>query len=313
MDDTPKVRKQSLLNRTLHAADKASEVAKDLVDMAHETAKSVVEVAVEVASDTARSTLQFTADTAQTVAQLAGGGAKMTVQLASGTAKVATQIAQEAALQMAQTYFSKTTLTVSLPESQINKQLRKMTEGHPYLDYITVSCGSDRLTVALDGHYQRLVYSFSLDFDVLECKVSHDEQFLLLRQVDTGLDVQLRAAPMLSNFALRRAAQAAAFVSKRLPDPITPASLLLNSVSGVSGEGPQLWRVALHKNIMLELLQNRSWMVDKLLTLADLSVIPGLSLLIDSEDMLLRLVNQFEIRSMRVLPNRLELLIGINT
>ena len=188
-----------------------------------------------------------------------------------------------------------------------------MTEGHPYLDYITVSCGSDRLTVALDGHYQRLVYSFSLDFDVLECKVSHDEQFLLLRQVDTGLDVQLRAAPMLSNFALRRAAQAAAFVSKRLPDPITPASLLLNSVSGVSGEGPQLWRVALHKNIMLELLQNRSWMVDKLLTLADLSVIPGLSLLIDSEDMLLRLVNQFEIRSMRVMPNRLELLIGINT
>lgn len=313
MDDTPKVRKQSLLNRTLHAADKASEVAKDLVDMAHETAKSVVEVAVEVASDTARSTLQFTADTAQTVAQLAGGGAKMTVQLASGTAKVATQIAQEAALQMAQTYFSKTTLTVSLPESQINKQLRKMTEGHPYLDYITVSCGSDRLTVALDGHYQRLVYSFSLDFDVLECKVSHDEQFLLLRQVDTGLDVQLRAAPMLSNFALRRAAQAAAFVSKRLPDPITPASLLLNSVSGVSGEGPQLWRVALHKNIMLELLQNRSWMVDKLLTLADLSAIPGLSLLIDSEDMLLRLVNQFEIRSMRVMPNRLELLIGINT
>ena len=313
MDDTPKVRKQSLLNRTLHAADKASEVAKDLVDMAHETAKSVVEVAVEVASDTARSTLQFTADTAQTVAQLAGGGAKMTVQLASGTAKVATQIAQEAALQMAQTYFSKTTLTVSLPESQINKQLRKMTEGHPYLDYITVSCGSDRLTVALDGHYQRLVYSFSLDFDVLECKVSHDEQFLLLRQVDTGLDVQLRAAPMLSNFALRRAAQAAAFVSKRLPDPITPATLLLNSVSGVSGEGPQLWRVALHKNIMLELLQNRSWMVDKLLTLADLSVIPGLSLLIDSEDMLLRLVNQFEIRSMRVMPNRLELLIGINT
>ncbi len=313
MDDTPKVRKQSLLNRTLNAADKASEVAKDLVDMAHETAKSVVEVAVEVASDTARSTLQFTADTAQTVAQLAGGGAKMTVQLASGTAKVATQIAQEAALQMAQTYFSKTTLTVSLPESQINKQLRKMTEGHPYLDYITVSCGSDRLTVALDGHYQRLVYSFSLDFDVLECKVSHDEQFLLLRQVDTGLDVQLRAAPMLSNFALRRAAQAAAFVSKRLPDPITPASLLLNSVSGVSGEGPHLWRVALHKNIMLELLQNRSWMVDKLLTLADLSAIPGLSLLIDSEDMLLRLVNQFEIRSMRVMPNRLELLIGINT
>ncbi|MDO9177549.1 MAG: hypothetical protein Q7U16_04360 [Agitococcus sp.] len=302
MQQKPKAGKKTLLKRTLKAANIATEVAKDLADMAQETAKAVVSVAVDVASDTA-----------QSVVQMAGGGAKMTVQLASGTAKAATQMAQEAALQMAQTYFSKTTLTISLPESQLNKQLRQMTEGHPYLDFITVSCGSDRLTVALDGHYQRLVYTLSLDFDVLECKVSHDEQFLLLRQVDTGLDAQLRQAPTLSNFALRRAAHGVAFVAKRLPSAVTPASLLLNSVSGVSEEGPNLWRVALHKNVLMELLHNRSWMVDKLLTLADLSVIPGLSLLLDSEDMLLRLVNQFEIRSMRVLPNRLELLIGINT
>lgn len=302
MQQKPKSGKKTLLKRTLTAANIATEVAKDLADMAQETAKAVVGVAVDVASDTA-----------QSVVQLAGGGAKMTVQLASGTAKAATQMAQEAALQMAQTYFSKTTLTVSLPESQLNKQLRQMTEGHPHLDYITVSCGSDRLTVALDGQYQRLVYTLSLDFDVLECKVSHDEQFLLLRQVDTGLDVQLRQAPTLSNFALRRVAHGVAFVAKRLPSAVTPASLLLNSVSGVSEEGPNLWRVALHKNVLMELLHNRSWMVDKLLTLADLSVIPGLSLLLDSEDMLLRLVNQFEIRSLRVLPNRLELLIGINT
>lgn len=302
MQQKPKSGKKTLLKRTLKAANIATEVAKDLADMAQETAKAVVGVAVDVASDTA-----------QSVVQLAGGGAKMTVQLASGTAKAATQMAQEAALQMAQTYFSKTTLTISLPESQLNKQLRQMTEGHPYLDFITVSCGSDRLTVALDGHYQRLVYTLSLDFDVLECKVSHDEQFLLLRQVDTGLDAQLRQAPTLSNFALRRAAHGVAFVAKRLPSAVTPASLLLNSVSGVSEEGPNLWRVALHKNVLMELLHNRSWMIDKLLTLADLSVIPGLSLLLDSEDMLLRLVNQFEIRSLRVLPNRLELLIGINT
>lgn len=313
MTNKDKPRKKNLLNRTLDAANKASEVAKDIADMAQETAKSVVEVAVEVASDTARSTLQLTAESAQAVANFAGGGAKMTVQLATGTAKAATLLAQEAALQLAQTYFSKSTLTIALPESQINKQLRQMTEGQPYLDYITVSCGDDRLTVALDGHHKRLVYTLSLDFDVLECKVSHDEQFLLLRQVDTGLDLQLRQARTLSNFALRRAAYGVAFVAKRMPNYIAPATLLLHQIPGVSEEGPNLWRVALHKNLMMELLHNRSWIVDKLLTLTDLSVIPGLSLLIDSEDMLLKLVNQFEIRSMRVLPGRFELLIGINT
>ena len=132
--------KQKLLNKTLTAANKALEVAEDIVDMAQETAKSVV----DTASDTARSTLQFTANGAQAIAQLAGGGAKMTAQLASDTAKAATQLAQEAALQMAQNYFSKTTLTISLPESQLNKQLRQMTEQHPYFDDISVSCGSDR-------------------------------------------------------------------------------------------------------------------------------------------------------------------------
>ncbi len=313
MEEKPKKRNKNIITRTLSVANIATEVAKDLADIAQETAKSVVDAAVDVASDTARSTFQFTTDAAQTVAQFAGGGAKMTVQLASDTAKAASQMAQEAALQMAQNYFSRTTLTISLSENRINKQLRQMTEGHPYLDYITVSCGADRLSVALDGHYQRLVYTLRLDFDVLECKVSHDEQFLLLRQVDTGLDAQLREAAMLSNFALRRAAQGVAFVAKRLPSAVTPASLLLNSVAGVSEEGPNLWRVALHKNVMMQLLQNRSWMVEKLLSLADLSAIPGLSLLIDSDDMLLRLANQFEIRSMRVQPNRLELLIGINT
>jgi cell division septum initiation protein DivIVA len=107
--------KQKLLNKTLTAANKALEVAEDLVDMAQETAKSVV----DTASDTARNTLQFTASGAQAIAQLAGGGAKITAQLASDTAKAATQLAQEAALQMAQNYFSKTTLTISLPESQL--------------------------------------------------------------------------------------------------------------------------------------------------------------------------------------------------
>lgn len=305
---TPKPKKK-LLDRTLSAANKALEAAEDLVDMAQDTAKSVV----DAASDTARSTLQFTTDSAQVLAMLAGGGVKMTTQLASEAAKAATHLAQEAALQMAQTYFSKTTLTVAVTQSQLNKQLRQMSEGHPYIDHITVECGSDRLTVALDGHYQRLMYTLSLDFDVLECKVSHDEQFLLLRHVNTNLDAQLRQAKTLSNLALRGIARGTAFAVKKLPPMIDPVAFFLEQIEGVSGEGANLWRVALHKNLLMELLHNRSWIVDKLLTVTDATIIPGLSLLVDSDDMLLKLVNQFEVRSLRVLPNRLELLVGINT
>lgn len=305
MTDKPKKRRRSLVDRTLNVASKASEVALDLVDKAQETARSVA----SVASDT----LQFTADSAQAVVQFAGGGAKMTAQLASDTARAATLMAQEAALQMAQSYFSKTTLTVALPESQLNKLLRKLADGHDFIDYITLHCGNDRLTVALDGHYQRMIYTASLDFDVLECKVSADEQYLLLRHVDTGFDMQLRQARALSNFALRRMARGAAFVVKRVPAVVDPIDFFLERLPGVTGEGADLWRVDLHKNLMLELLHNRSWIVDKLLALTDLAVIPGLSLLMDSEEMLQRLANQFEIRSMRVLPGRMEVLIGINT
>lgn len=304
-----KKNKDKLLNRTLNAANKAIEVAEGLVDIAQDTAKTVV----DAASDTARSTLKFTTDSAQVVAMLAGGGVKMTTQLASETAKAATHLAQEAALQMAQTYFSKTTLTVAVTESQLNKQLRQMTEGQLYVDHITVDCGNDRLRVNLDGHYQRLVYTVSLDFDVLECKVSHNEQFLILRHVNTNLDIQMRQANTVSNFALRRAAYSTAFLIKKLPIFLDPVSFFLSQIKGVTNEGANLWRVALHKNIMMELLHNRSWIVDKLLTLTDATIVPGLSLLLDSDDMLLRLVNQFEVRFMRVLPNRLELLVGIST
>lgn len=309
MTDTPKKRRKGLVDRTLDAANKASEVAKELVDKAQETAKETAQSVASVASDT----LQFTADSAQAIVQLAGGGAKITAQIASETARAATHLAQEAALQMAQTYFSKTTLTIGLPESQLNKQLRQMAEGHEYIDYITVHCGNDRLSVALDGHYKRLIYTASLDFDVLECKVSEDEQYLLLRHVDTHFDMQMRQARALSNFALRQAARGAAYAVKRLPPPFDPIDFFLEQLPSVTGKGEDMWHVDLHKNLMIELLHNRSWIVDKLLTITDLALIPGLSLLIDSEEMLQRLVNQFEIRSMRVLPGRLEVQIGINT
>ena len=71
-------------------------------------------------------------------------------------------------------------------------------------------------------------------------------------------------------------------------------------------------RIDLQKSDLIELLNNRAWMVDKLLSLSDLSVLPGLTTLKDSRDLLMQLVNQFEIRDLRVRPGRLEVLVGIN-
>ena len=58
--------------------------------------------------------------------QLAEDGAKVAAQIAGDTAKAASQIAKEVALQMAQAYLRKSTLTLALPESLLNKQVRLM-------------------------------------------------------------------------------------------------------------------------------------------------------------------------------------------
>jgi hypothetical protein len=327
MTDQPDAPKSNLARRTFDKATTvavglagvAGEAAKTMVDVAGGTARAVVEAAgdatatvVEVAGERARTALELTSSGASMVAHLAEGGARVSAQIASGTARIAAQIAQETALQMAQTYLGKSTLTLALPENLINKHLREMAKDYSYIDYVTVDCGKDRLTVALDGHHERWVYTVTLQFDVLECKVSHDEKFLLLRLVDEGLDVQMREANLLSNFAIRQVAKRGFKVANKLP-VYAPMTQLLERFPGLSQEGPRLWRVALHESHMIDLLNNRSWMVDKLMSLSDLSVLPGLSILKDSREMLIRLVNQFEIRSMRVLPGRLEVLIGINT
>jgi hypothetical protein len=122
----------------------------------------------------------------------------------------------------------------------------------------------------------------------------------------------MREANPLANFALRQVAKRGFKIANKIP-VYGPMVQLLDRLPGLSQEGPRLWRVALHESHLIDLLNNRSWMVDKLMSLSDLSVLPGLSILKDSREMLIRLVNQFEIRSMRVMPGRLEVLIGINT
>jgi hypothetical protein len=262
-------------------------------------------------SETARSAIQIASEGAQVVAQLAEDGAKVAAQIAGDTAKAASQIAKEVALQMAQAYLRKSTLTLALPESLLNKQVRLMAQRNPSVDHVAVYCGDDRLTVAIDGHQNRLVYTVELEFDVLECRISRDEQYLRVRQVDESLDAQFRQTNLVTNWATRQIARGSFFMANRLPTR-SPVNQMLEDLSGFRREGPRLWRIDLQKSDLIELLNNRAWMVDKLLSLSDLSVLPGLTTLKDSRDLLMQLVNQFEIRDLRVRPGRLEVLVGIN-
>ena len=59
----------------------------------------------------------------------------------------------------------------------------------------------------------------------------------------------------------------------------------------------------------IDFINNRSWMVDKLLSLTDFSILPGLNIL--QESRVQQLVDQFEIRGLRVQSGRLEVQVGI--
>ncbi|ENX09112.1 hypothetical protein J522_3990 [Acinetobacter baumannii 146457] len=54
-------------------------------------------------------------------------------------------------------------------------------------------------------------------------------------------------------------------------------------------------------------------MVDKLLSLTDFSILPGLNILQESRELVQQLVDQFEIRGLRVQSGRLEVQVGIGT
>lgn len=287
--------------------DVASVTAREVAGMASETAKGVA----EMASETARSAIQIASEGAQVMAQLAEDGAKVAAQFAGDTAKAAGQIARDVAMQMAQASLRKSTLTLALSEAQLNKHVRQMAKSDPRVDHVTVHCGDDRLTVAVDGHHKRLIYTLELEFDVLECKISRDEKFIRVRQVDETLDAQFRQTNIVTNWATQQVARGAFYVANRLPTR-SPVIQMMEELPGVRREGPRLWRIDLRKSALIDLLNNRAWMVEKLLNLTDLTVLPGLTTLKDSQDLLQQLVNQFEIRDLRVRPGRLEVLVGIN-
>lgn len=320
MSDTPPPKpRRSRTKRLTEAAKTARQTARDVVVLAADTAREVSEMATEtarevsgLAGEAARQALQAASEGAQVVAQLAEDGAKVAAQLAGDTARVAGELARSVALQMAQAYLRKSTLTLSLSENQLNRQIRQSLAHRTDIDHFTVYCGDDRLTVAVDGHVNRLIYTIEMDFDVLECRIRRDESFLRVRQVDETLDAQFRQSNLLTNWATRQVGKGAFFVANRLPTR-APVNQLLSQIPGMTQEGPRLWRIDLGDTTLVTFLNNRSWMVEKLLALTDLSVLPGLSTLKDSTEMLTDLVNAFEIRDMRVRPGRLEVLVGMGT
>jgi len=238
------------------------------------------------------------------------GAANLTSEAAKGVVVGASETAREVALKMARTFLGSSTITLPLPEALLNKQIRQRLEQRSDLDQAAVDCGDDRLGLKAVGHFRKLRYTVELDFNVLECQIGR-EKFLRLRQVDEALDVALADANPVTNWVARKVSRNAFELVNRLPLP-SVINHVIRDIPGIQQEGHRLWYIDLEKAGFIDLLNNRSWMVDKLLSLSDFSILPGLNILRESKELMTQLVNQFEIRGLRVQPGRLEIQVGIS-
>lgn len=289
---------RNLLNRAIKRA-------RDVADLASDATREVVG-AVEKAADVAKSAVDaMTSGTARSVA----GAANLTTDAVRGVVTNTSETAREVALAMAKTFLNRTTLTLPLPEALLNKQIRKRIEPRADMDNLTVECGQDRFKIHIEGHYKRLLYNLKLDFNVLQCELSK-EKFLRLRQVDEDLDIQFKDAGFVTNWAARKVSGKAFDVVNSLPIP-SLINHIIRDVPGIQQEDHRLWYIDLEKAGFISFINNRSWMLDKLLGLTDFNLIPGLNILHESRDLMQQLVDQFEVRGLRVQPGRLEIQVGI--
>ena len=297
---------KSLLNHTLRHARGMAEMASD----ASREVAGVVGLAsdaVGIAADVAMNAMDAVVSNA---ARGVVGAATFTSDTARGVVSGASDTARDISLRMARTFLGNSTLSLPLPEMLLNKQIRQKLAAHPDLDDITVDCGDDRLNLTIRGHYKRFLYTLKLDFNVLECQISK-EKFLRLRQVGEGLDVQLRDANAVTNWLARKVTSKAFDVVNSLPIP-SLINHIIRDVPGIQQESHRMWYIDLEKAGFIDFLNNRSWMVEKLLSLTDFSVLPGLNILRESKELIQQLVNQFEVRGLRVQPGRLEIQVGIS-
>lgn len=295
--DTPDTAKQSLSRRLLH---KTLQHAQDAVGFASDTTRNIAGVA-----DAALDALdQVTTHTRRGVVGMTNLAAGTVRDMVSETSETARQVA----LIMARTFLGKSTLTLYLPEMLLNNQIRKRID-RSEIDDIKIKCGNDSFQVEIDGHYHRFMYRLSLDFKVLECRIGQ-EKFLRLRQMDESLDVQIRHGGTLSNWVVRRIGRVGFEVVNMLPIP-SLINHLIGDIPGIQRDGHRMWFIDLEQAGFIDFINNRSWMVEKLLSLTDFSILPGLNILRESRELVQQLVDQFEIRGLRVQSGRLEVQVGI--
>ncbi|MEL0028701.1 MAG: hypothetical protein VW625_08600 [Perlucidibaca sp.] len=263
------------LEQALEAAETATDVARDVAGMAREVARQATSSLADSAGDMISTT-------------------------------------GEAALRLAQGYLGQRSITLPLPEPLLNHQIRQRLDGRGGIDHLTIDCGDDTLHLLVDGHFQRLVYTVELHFAVTECRVAPEERSLRLQQVSEGLDVQLRQTNMVVNWAARQASRQAFRLANKLPLP-SLANHVIKDIPGIHAEGHRRWRIDLDEAGLIDVIESPSWMLDKLMELTDFSLLPGLSVLRDSHELLQRLVDQFEVRGLRVQPGRLEVSVGIGS
>ncbi len=298
--DAPKrkSRNRRLINQTLkHArnvADMASDVTRDVVGAAGIAADAAFNAAVVVTSGAARGAID---------------AANFTTDAVRGVVSSTTETTRDVALLMARTFLGSTTLTLPLPEALLNKQIKQRIEQNKDLDQLTIDCGDDRLQITVKGHYKRAIYTLNLDFNVLECEVS-TKKLLRLRQVDESLDFQIRDANIVTNWIAKKVTSKAFDVVNSLPIP-SLINHIIRDIPGIQQEDYRVWNIDLDKAGFIDFIDNRSWMLDKLLNLTDFSLLPGLNILRESRELMQQLVNQFEIRGLRVQQGRLEVQVGI--
>lgn len=294
---TPDTAKPSLSRRLLH---KTLQHAQEAVGFASDTTRNIAGVA-----DAALDALdQVTTQTRRGVMGMTNLAAGTVRDMVSETSETARQVA----LIMARTFLGKSTLTLYLPEILLNNQIRKRID-RSEIDDIKIKCGNDSFQVEIDGHYHRFMYRLSLDFKVLECRIGQ-EKFLRLRQMDESLDVQIRHGGTLSNWAVRRIGRVGFEVVNMLPIP-SLINHLIGDIPGIQRDGHRMWFIDLEQAGFIDFINNRSWMVEKLLSLTDFSILPGLNILRESRELVQQLVDQFEIRGLRVQSGRVEVQVGI--
>ena len=299
--DTPKrkSRNRSFIDQTLkHArdvADMATDVTRDVVGVAGIAADAAFNAAVVVTTGAARSAID---------------AANFTTDAVRGVVSSTTETTRDVALLMARTFLGNTTLTLPLPEALLNKQIKQRIEQNQDLDQLAIECGEDRLQITVKGHYKRAIYTLHLDFNVLECDIS-TKKLLRLRQVDESLDFQIRDANIVTNWIAKKVTSKAFDVVNSLPIP-SLINHIIRDIPGIQQEDHRVWNIDLEKAGFIDFLNNRSWMLDKLLSLTDFNVLPGLNILRESRELLQQLVNQFEIRGLLVRQGRLEIQVGIS-